>query len=119
MIDLAHDCRYAGTGLLCPAVVRRHPRFIDWERDPRFREELDLMALALTLEAKGTATGTMADVLVAVRDCPERGPVLPLSGCCPKYECRAGKGVLVGDLTVVNLADCRTCAETRVAVPGP
>jgi hypothetical protein len=59
-----------------------------------------------------------------VRDCPDRGPVLPLSqqpvGCCgggaELTECRAGKGATPGRVT---LRDCLACtAEGPIGAPA-
>jgi hypothetical protein len=56
-------------------------------------------------------------VLAAVRDCPDRGPVLPLSAqpyaeegcqtCGELQECRAGRGARPGAVTTEECVRCR------------
>jgi hypothetical protein len=58
--------------------------------------------------------------LALVRDCPDRGSVLPHTlqrecGCGGELtECRAGKGKIPGRVT---LAQCLECVSTRPASP--
>jgi hypothetical protein len=70
------------------------------------------------------AAWTQDRALGRVRDCPDRGPVLPLSqqpvGCCgggaELTECRAGKGATPGRVT---LRDCLACtAEGPIGAPA-
>ena len=52
----------------------------------------------------------------AVHACPHRGPVLPVSqqpecGCAELTECRAGKGIRPGGVTLRECLDCQGAAQ--------
>jgi hypothetical protein len=62
-----------------------------------------------------------ADALRSVMDCPDRGPILPISlqpecGMCGEQtECKAGKGQIPGRVT---LDDCLHCVATQNVLSG-
>jgi hypothetical protein len=74
------------------------------------------LAAAAEAAVRRAAKWTRDRALGRVRDCPDRGPVLPLSlqpaGCCgpgPEVSaCGAGKGAVPGRVT---LADCLACVD--------
>ena len=71
-------------------------------------------ALGLDEQADRSARRPAIDPAVrdAVKACPDRGPVLPLSqqpecGCAELTECRAGRGARPGRVTLRECLDCR------------
>lgn len=79
---------------------------------------MDRLAVKLTRESGGLVPDSRhVQILDAMDACPERGPAVNAGGCCPVYECRAGKGTLVQDHTYIKLSDCYRCC--REAVGGP
>jgi hypothetical protein len=65
----------------------------------------------------------MIRVLAAVRSCPDRGAVLPVSdqpecGCAELTECRAGRGYEPGKVTLTNCVECRQGIEPEAKPRG-
>jgi hypothetical protein len=86
----------------------------------RTRADYRLQLVRTALESAPAASGAAIDLssaLGAVSACPHRGPVLPVSlqpecGCSELSECRAGRGLVPGRVT---LLDCLACVLRRSA----
>lgn len=81
-----------------------------------YRRQLVRTAVASAPAASDEAIDLSA-ALGAISACPHRGPVLPLSlqpecGCSELSECRAGRGLVPGRVT---LTDCLECVLRRPA----
>jgi hypothetical protein len=100
-------------GLNDPSACRQLASLAQWRKLPE-SEQVD------KLESNRPGIDPM--VRDAVNACSFRGSVLPISeqddcGCRGKErtECRAGKGVIAGRVT---LRDCLDCQKTQIDSPG-